>query len=103
MRLNTLRKFLIKELKMNIKNNLSLKNFMEEYNFRPKKKLGQNFLHDKNIIKFYNIRNLIYRDKLSTIVVDANSAKWDGAKRSIKFLSDKELVKSNFVIRKKSY
>ena len=51
MQLNMLRKFLIKELKMNIKNNLSLKNIMEEYNFRPKKKLGQNFLHDKNIIK----------------------------------------------------
>ena len=51
MRSNTLRKFLIKELKMNIKNNLSLRNFMEEYNFRPKKKLGQNFLHDKNVIK----------------------------------------------------
>ena len=51
MRSNTLRKFLIKELKMNIKNNLSLRNFMEEYNFRPKKKLGQNFLNDKNVIK----------------------------------------------------
>ena len=51
MQLNMLRKFLIKELKMNIKNNLSLRNFMEEYNFRPKKKLGQNFLHDKNVIK----------------------------------------------------
>ena len=36
---------------MNINNKLSLKNILDEYDFRPKKKLGQNFLHDKNIIE----------------------------------------------------
>ena len=28
----------------------SLKQIIKEYNLKPKKKLGQNFLHDKNII-----------------------------------------------------
>ena len=28
----------------------SLKEIINEYNIKPKKKLGQNFLHDKNII-----------------------------------------------------
>tara|TARA_B100000029_G_scaffold111987_1_gene104072 strand:- start:2180 stop:3016 length:837 start_codon:yes stop_codon:yes gene_type:complete len=36
---------------MNINNKLSLKNILDEYDFRPKKRLGQNFLHDKNIIE----------------------------------------------------
>ena len=41
---------MIKELNM-IKNyESSLKEVIQEYNLKPKKKLGQNFLHDKNII-----------------------------------------------------
>ncbi len=41
---------MIKELNM-IKNyESSLKEVIKEYNLKPKKKLGQNFLHDKNII-----------------------------------------------------
>ena len=31
-------------------NKLSLKKIIKEYNLNPKKNLGQNFLHDKNII-----------------------------------------------------
>ncbi|MFL2816545.1 MAG: 16S rRNA (adenine(1518)-N(6)/adenine(1519)-N(6))-dimethyltransferase RsmA [Alphaproteobacteria bacterium] len=35
---------------MKKKNENSLREIIKEYNIRPKKKLGQNFLHDKNII-----------------------------------------------------
>ena len=35
-------------MKKNYEN--SLREIIKEYNLKPKKKLGQNFLHDKNII-----------------------------------------------------
>ena len=35
---------------MNKKYENSLREIIKEYNLKPKKKLGQNFLHDKNII-----------------------------------------------------
>ena len=35
-------------MKKNYENSLS--EIIKEYNLKPKKKLGQNFLHDKNII-----------------------------------------------------
>ena len=37
-------------MKKNYEN--SLRGIINEYNIKPKKKLGQNFLHDKNIISF---------------------------------------------------
>ena len=41
---------MIKELNMIKNDESSLKEVIKKYNLKPKKKLGQNFLHDKNII-----------------------------------------------------
>ena len=38
----------------------SLKEVIKEYNLKPKKKLGQNFLHDKNIISLIIIEEIIF-------------------------------------------
>ena len=41
---------------MKKKHENSLKEIIDEYNIKPKKKLGQNFLHDKNIISLIIIK-----------------------------------------------
>ena len=40
----------------------SLREIIKEYNIKPKKKLGQNFLHDKNIISSI-INNVNVKDE----------------------------------------